>query len=175
MNHLLQGMMRGPGLQTMATAGLVVGGLAAGSYLLCPEREQLTDIPVRTDYLANDSLFVDAVLMLKPYRAWAEEEFDKMLTACDSLAFYAQSAATDTEAPMRTQLYALHQKRVIDSCAAKLLDVVCRHMPEERALATDNRDALLTVVDSYVDSVQNDCRDRARFVGSQGPGIRASS
>lgn len=168
---MMESLVQNINWQKVATGAVVATGLVAGSFLLRPERETLTDLTVRTDYLCNDSLFVDAVLMLKPYRAWAPEDFDKMVRSCDSLAFYAQRASVqDTSSPsLRIQLYALHEKRVIDSSLAKLIDLVCRHMPEERAVAADNRDALLTLVDSYVDSIQNDCRDRARFVGADGP------
>lgn len=162
--------------QKLAAGAVVATGLVAGSFLLRPERETLDDLTVRTDYLSNDSLFVDAVLMLKPYRSWSEKDFDTMVRSCDALAFYAQRAGADdvTSPDLRIQLYALHEKRVIDSSLAKLVDIVCRNMPEERAVANDNKDALLTVVDTYVDSVQNDCRDRARFIGADGPrrGIR---
>lgn len=145
---------------------LVGGGLVLGSFVMSPTTETLSDISVRSDYLRTDSLFVDAVVMLKPYRDWDQQKnFDRLVELCDRLAFYLQQASDTTVAPeLRLQHYSLNTKREIAVVAENIVQRVSSISPEEAEVAKDNKDALLTVVDTYVDSIQNECRDNARRI-----------
>lgn len=143
---------------------LVGGGFVLGSFVMSPSTENLSDIPVRSDYLRTDSLFVDAVVMLKPYRDWGQQDnFDRLVQLCDRLAFYLQQASDREAVPeLRLQHYSLNTKREIAVVAENIVKKVSSISPEEAEVAKDNKDALLTVVDTYVDSIQNECRDNAR-------------
>lgn len=145
-----------------AAAGAVVGMVV---HLARPIKEDLNDIPVRSDFLSTDSSFVDAILMLKPYRSWDTESFDGIVSRSDALVFYMMKVSdTEGKIDLKMQFYALAAKRQIQELSHKLVDKVSRHMPEESVVAKENMDALLTVVDTYLDNIQTESIENAKNI-----------
>ena len=92
-----------------------IGGLfGLFSHIVSPQRETLQDVPVRSDFVGTDDSFVDAILMLKPYRAWDAAKFDMIVERADALAFYLMRVS-DPDGPvdLKMQFYALAAKRQI--------------------------------------------------------------
>ena len=137
-----------------------------GAASLRPQTETLDDVPVRSDYVSTDGLFRDALVMLKPYRHWGEPDYDATVKYSDALAYYFVMVTGDGPVNLRMQHYSLHAKRQIGYHARRLVDRVCQNNPEETQIADDNYNALMTIVDSYVDNIQTECIDNARNVGA---------
>ena len=148
---------------------LLLGGLVGVSSVLAfssfkANPEKLSDLTVRTDYVSSDQSFVDAVVMLKPYANVAPEDFENMVKQCDNLAYYLIQLSGDGPVMLRYQHYSLHSKRLIELYARRLIDKVCRKNPDESQIAQDNFNALMTIVDIYVDDIQNQCIENAKRV-----------
>jgi hypothetical protein len=147
---------------SFAAMGAVLGAVA---HIASPTKEDLNDVPVRSDFLSTDTSFIDAILMMKPYRPWDVEAFDGIIKRADALVYYMMRVSdTNDKIDLKMQFYALAAKRQIQELAQKLIDKVSRHMPEESVVAKEHMDALLTVVDTYLDNIQTESIENAKNI-----------
>lgn len=162
----LVGKLAGPqAFRSVATGAGIGAVFGLVSVLFNGGRETLDDQQVPHDFLKMDDTFVDSLVMLKPYANWEPQAFRSLVQLCDVLAYYFVMSSDRATIQPKFQILALKAKRQIQSHVTKLIDRVSKGLPEESQSATENRDAFLTIVDSYVDNIQTECMENARFIG----------
>ena len=173
MDILVQKMMNPDNVRSVLTGAGIGAALSMASLVLTGGRETLDDQSVPHDYLKMDQTFLDSLIVMKPYAQWNEECFRNLIQLCDTLAYYfVMSSDRETMQP-KFQILSLKAKRQIQQQVATLIDAVSKGIPEEAQTATENRDAFLNIVDSYVDNIQTECMEKARFIGDHGVRGRA--
>lgn len=146
-------LLGGDGLQSIISGAMIGAVVAAGSVLLTPKKETLSDLNLDIDFLAQDQQFMDAFAFLKPYRHVDQGIFDALVKHCNTLAslyFSIEQGST----LYNLQIKSLGLQNQIKHLAEQLSTRVRRTIPQEAASTADYVDALNNVVQTYVDNIQ---------------------
>jgi hypothetical protein len=166
MRHLIEHLVSPASVMTVLN-GAAFGGVAAlVSLAFAARKETLIEFKVPHDYLKLDSTFMDSIVTLKAYAEFDMPSFVTMIRLSDTLAYYYVKVSNPDTVNITYQHYSLAAKRELQNAVTELVSKVCAALPEETQVATENRDAFLTMVDSYVDNIQTECIEKARFIGA---------